>query len=389
MSIQLYWVMGYLRSHVQSAKHALIYSLCRELKSLDGTVKNHLVVTNETAFPALRVSSIDSIIENLKFWLPRIGGDIADISLYFDSLTVVPPEKLRDFADNLRPQEREFFIFNSSLPSERLSDYLTEKKFKTIYMPAAPEAVYKARRLMFLKGLSEPVFVKERMNIFGLAPCFGVFLMGKSVRSPSRAKLERRTLSGASQGKITVVSSAESLFERFSQQDWDNVILPLLGSNKNLHWVFIAPPKANRDGPVESTYGFRALSNAGLVGGGQQRVHIFTNYIGEIFEFFEQNADIYYKGFHEGGATTVAGAIHRGVPVVDYSFSDSQSFLERELLLESYDSARDKLQQLIGSLETRIQVARSQKESLDRSNQKSARYFMSVLHQFMLASSQN
>jgi hypothetical protein len=381
MRININWVMGYLRTHGQSAAHGLIYSLCRHVKRESLAVNNHLIITNECPFPALRIRSLEEVLHNLRFWLPKVGGIISELPLYFDSIKIIPEGRLSGYAESLMHEKETFFVFNSSMPSDGFADYLTEKGFNTVSMPMAEEASYKARKIVFIKGVEKPLFIEAPAGLICVAPAFGVYeIGGKRDEISSTPGVVRQD--GSTDKALTIYTTAESLFSRLPQDDWDNVILPTLLSNPNIHWVFVAPIRPHRDLANELSYGMNGLKRLGLLNGDAPRVRVIEKHVENLFDVLETDADIFYKGFHRGGGTTVAGAIHRQVPVVDYTFADSNVFLDKTLLQTDQKSARKQLQELINSSAERSNVAKLQHESLLISNKMKAKYFLATLSRF-------
>ena len=81
-------------------------------------------------------------------------------------------------------------------------------------------------------------------------------------------------------------------------------------------------------------------------------------------------------------------AIHAGVPVVDYKWSDTRIFMAKSTLATNYERARKQINQLVRSRGYRERLAHQQMVSLTKYNESAVPLLCSVIDRFLALNKQ-
>lgn len=360
------WVVNSLRLLNQSAAQGLLISSALSLKKDFAGSEHVLLVTNEKhQFSIGSVSEAEKIIW---YWINRCGLPVKTSSEVFSSILLF--DRLGDpllgdaLVDRLTGSKgvvssrgaEVIFLFNNSYFSESVFSRVVGKNCLTVFLSMAPMREYDSRADVITHSQVEAVIrVSSAERRKYLIPSRYPYFFGFD---NAKASVFRSREAG-----VTVCTSGENILARLRAVDFLEVIFPTLKEYAQSRWIIVGvSEEVVRQFLETCAFGdvFRQLVSARRI--------ILLGRIENFFEFLGSHVDVFYKGSHAGGGTTVAGAITKGIPVVDYAYGDCRGYLRADVLAHDASDARTKISKLIASDEFSKQFAAKQRRMLEENN---------------------
>ncbi len=366
--VKFIWVVNSLRRFSQSAAQGLLFSSAHSLRLTLPASTHVLLVTNERK--EFAVYEQDRATEIVNYWLERCGLPRLDRSKIFNEIILCQAtadslsDELADsvlqlavksnFTGDLLP----VLVFNNSYYSSSLFSRAVHRRHFTVFMSMAPMKEYDCRADVITHSQVESIIrLKSRDKTRYLNPARYPYFYGekKVVRDGRRL----------TDGYLNILTSGENILSRLSAEDFLDVMLPVLSSHALCRWLIVG---VSQEAVIDFVRGC-GFSERVAVLINSKRI-LFYSRVEEFFEFIELNVDIYFKGSHAGGATTVAAAINRGVPVVDNVYSDCRAYLSEKMLVSTPAEARELIERLLLSERFRAGFAAQQRALLVLNNER-------------------
>lgn len=378
MTISLFWVQNSLRDFSQSAAHGLLFGAAWSLKAQSNQIYNYLLITNDKqGFINTNPSSALAIVNN---WLSRARIPASNGLEIFEDILLFKPEspgycitqcnstRSLDDIENIKSGSR-FFLFNNSYPSLEYLERVSRKGLTSIYLAMAPTATVDGRFSIITSTQVDSIIrLQGDGHTTHLIP----------MRMPHFFK------AGHTKGKtdpetVTICSSGEDILNRLHIDDYLVIMFPLLNKFSTLRWLIVGVTREQLENLKRSR---PHVYNQLAMFSGSGRIVLHGRVEGGFLDFVVTHSDIFFKGSHAGGGTTVSGCINSCLPVVDMVYADSRSFLPSFLSASDRDHAANLLSKLISSADYRRDFAGMQKKELDaHNNGKWANELVAVLNE--------
>jgi hypothetical protein len=365
--VKFIWVVNSLRHFNQSAAQGLLFSSAHSLRLTLPASTHVLLVTNERR--EFAVYEPGRAKEIVNYWLERCGLPLLDRSKLFNEVILcqTTADSLSDeLADSVLQlavkssfpgEPPPVLVFNNSYYSSSLFSRAVYGGHFTVFMSMAPMKEYDCRADVITHSQVESIIrLKSSDKTRYLIPARYPYFYGEKGLSRDG----RRPKDGC----LNILTSGENILSRLSAEDFLDVMLPVLNSHALCRWLIVGVSQESVIAFVRGC-GF-SEKVAELIN--SKRI-LFYSRVEEFFEFIELNVDIYFKGSHAGGATTAAAAINRGVPVVDYVYSDCRVYLSEKTLISTPAEARELIERLLLSERFRAGFAARQKALLVLNNE--------------------
>jgi len=365
--MEFYWVFNSLRRIRQSAAQGLLFAAVKSLRSQIKDSQHVLVVTNERR--DFFISHLDEAKELISLWCREFRIPLESTDELFSSIILFDEDFEQDFRGLMRriasgkenimsARRSRYFVFNGAYPSENFFQSLAASKSRTIFLSMAPTAALDSRYdLVSCSQVETLTRVQLEQRVLRLIPARYPYLSGQ--RSDGRIRNQAK-------GVFSIFTTGENVLLRLHPKDFREVIFPILERHPNTLWTLVGVTEEQLQSVERQNIELISLIS-GWVDRGRIRLHAPLS--NGFLKFLATEADLLYKGSHAGGATTVAGCINSGIPVVDMNFADSRAFLPDRLSAPDRHHARELISNLILSGDNYDNLLREQSACLVWNNE--------------------
>jgi hypothetical protein len=372
--IQFVFVVNSLRPLITSAAQGILFFIAFWLKNKSKNFSTYLLVTHEVRGDQsfLVTTDINKAVQIIGYWVKRFSIPARDLREVFDGLAVKAnmcssDSFLNDFVRTQKlTKESTVFIFNNSYPCDDTANIVVDSDWLSWHIPMSVQETcdfrYTINQSVYVDSIIRIVSDKRRMKF--LIPVRTPLNFGNVGVAPENwSTYHRREQKNY---RLKVLTLAQRLEKKLTPDDWRSVILPTMLST-SVSWIFIG---AKREDILASFRANTGELSEDEITGLEERIEVIE-YVEDLVGIINSSVDILYKGSHIGGSTTIAACIFSGVPVVDFDYNDSRTFMPKASLVDSFEAAQKMVMSLVNSVSTAKTASRTQYECLSAYNDNS------------------